>query len=572
MKFISQFIDQIGEFNPQLFRELKGKFTPRNLGLTNGASVIGQVLIYLYFRGLLPHEYNQTHRLCVGSPPPGSEWYDLNYNPNPAYIPNNFCVKDLLGNYLINKELWWLDLFITMSVIGIFILLVVGTYVLIADFSKEESRGTLNFIRMSPQTAKMIFWGKLLGVPSLIYLCCLLAIPFHIFAGISAHIPLGLILGFYGVTIASCVCFYNAALLYGLITSGMIGFQAFLGSGVVLFFLLCMIGIFFGSSEIIVQNPIDWLSMFYPGMVLPYLVKATHINPQTIQYLSFESLTKLQWYGSNLWHNAWVGMGLSIANFGLWTYWITQALQRRFHNPLTTLLTKKQSYLISASFVIVSLGFVLQSDSDYRLQENFTIFQVFNLVFFLLLIAGLSPTRQTLLDWARYRHRVSKNARNLLADLFVGEKSPSTVAIALNLLLVTVYIIPSILLFPLAESKIPVLVSFVVSFSVILIYAIIAQLILFNRTSKQALWAYGTVGFLVFAPLIVFGIFQIDPHDNPLAWLFSMLPIVATEYAVSSTVLLAICSQWLAITVFGFKMYKSLQKAGASELKMLVNS
>ena len=90
----------------------------------------------------------------------------------------------------------WLDLFIILSIIGTISLLVVGTYLLIADLIREESRGTLNFIRQTPQSAHNILLGKVLGVPVLLYIFILLLFPLHLMAGFKAQIPFGLIVGF----------------------------------------------------------------------------------------------------------------------------------------------------------------------------------------------------------------------------------------------------------------------------------------------------------------------------------------------------------------------------------------
>jgi hypothetical protein len=73
--------------------------------------------------------------------------------------------------------------------------------------------------RLSPQSTESILTGKLLGVPILIYLVAVVAVPFHLWAGVAAKIPLGQILTFYGVLAASCIFFYSAALLYGIVSS-----------------------------------------------------------------------------------------------------------------------------------------------------------------------------------------------------------------------------------------------------------------------------------------------------------------------------------------------------------------
>lgn len=136
--------------------------------------------------------------------------------------------------------MWWRDhweyIFLTLSVIFVFTLLVAGTYLLINDLAKEESRGTLNFIRLSPQSETSILTGKLLGVPSLVYLVILVAVPLHLLAGRSAEIAFSYILSYYAILAASCIFFYSAALLFGLISRLFSGFQPWLGSGAVLLF------------------------------------------------------------------------------------------------------------------------------------------------------------------------------------------------------------------------------------------------------------------------------------------------------------------------------------------------
>ena len=290
-----------------------------------------------------------------------------------------------------------------MSIIAIFALLVVGTYMLVADLSKEERRGTLGFIRLSPQSISSILIGKMLGVPILLYLFCVLALPLHLGAGLAAHIPLNLILGFYVVLAASCIFFYSAALLYGLVSSGLGGFQAWLGSGSVLFALFLFTGMSFEAHSPL-ENPADWLRLFYPGTMLSYLVKISFVPFGRIDYLEPQNLLELRWYELPLWSNIWLGIGLILLNYGFWTYWVWQGLKRRFYNQSSTLFSKHQSYWLSASFTVIVLGFVLQTTRSHQLFESFAVLFFFELVLFLGLIAALSPHRQTLQDWARFRH------------------------------------------------------------------------------------------------------------------------------------------------------------------------
>ena len=389
---LSKGIDTIGDWNPQLFRELKGRLTTRNITLTATISLIGQMLIFFIFKGKLPPYEPQrqfTNRYCLGTPPDG-------WNNYPDTSVDNFCIP-ALGDWMINWQLWWLDIYITLSVVGIIGLLVVGVYLLIVDLSKEENQGTLNFIRLSPQSARGLFVGKLLGIPSLVYFAALLGIPFHLMAGFKANISLELMLGFYGVIIASCVFFFNAALLFGLVSPKLGSLQAFVISGGLLMFLLVMLGIT-QRGDYISETPFDWLALFNPTITLPYLVKSSFIASRMAGYFPIQDIHDLHWYGQAFWQHSGLGIGFIIANFGLWSYGITQGLKRRFHNPSETLLSKSQSYQLSTCFIIFLSGFVFQTTDSRSFHENMQMLQALLGVFMIILIAALSPHRQTIHD------------------------------------------------------------------------------------------------------------------------------------------------------------------------------
>ena len=564
----SSLLDKIGEWNPQLLRELKGRLKPRNLWVFSGVSICFQVLLYFLYQSLVPIK-ETFNRYCIGSPP--IDWQGYHHNPNST----NFCVSDALDNLTINWQLWCLDLFICTSIIAIFVLLVGGTYLLIADLSKEENRGTLNFIRLSPQSARSILTGKILGVPILLYLVVILAIPLHLGAGIGAGIPLLLLTGFYAVIIASCAFFYSAALFFALASSKLMGFQAWLGSGAVLFFLWVMSAFTMESyQKKAMGNVADWLTLFYPGKMLAYLVDATSVAEEA-NYFNLGQVTELSWFNLNLWQNAFTGIFFILLNYGVWTYFLSKGLKRRFHNPIATPITKGQSYLLTTSLVTATIGFSLEhSDYSNQLFGNIGILLVFELFLFLGLIAALSPQRQILQDWTRYGHQVGeKNKSNkLLKDLIFGEKSPSTLAIGINLAIASLILLPMVLIVPFQEYKIAVCTGVLLNISVMLIYASIAQLMLMMKTSKRQIWAAATVAALIIIPPILFGLFKLEPHDETGVWLFSIFPIIATEHANAEVIFLAFITQWGAILALVFFMKKQLQALGASATKALLNS
>lgn len=554
-------LDSCLEWNPQLFREVKGRLKPRNIIIAAAISVIGQFIISLSFLGQLPEPVEAVI---------GSQYSPYCFGRDYSST-RNLCETDLLNNWVINWQLFWFDLFLALSVVGIFILLVVGTYMLIADTVKEENRGTLNFIRLTPQSADSILLGKILGVPILMYLVILLGLPLHFIAGLGARIPLNLILSFDVVVIASCACFYSGALLWSLVDFGLSGFKSWLASGAVFFWLFLLNIQLFQNYGSIHNHTFEGFMLFNPSIVFPYLVDATHISSrQVTNILASEDLGELLFYGRGLWTNATIGITVILANFALWTYWFWTALKRRFHNPQNTLLSKTQSYWLTGCFIAVALGFTLQSQQGYRLEENFIMLQLLTIGFFLILIAALSPHRQTLHDWARYRHQLQKDGNILWKELIFGENSPSTIAIALNLLLVIFYITPSLFIFSLGSDTPNIFWGMLLAANMILFYAAIAQLILISKTKKRAIWATLSTAFLIVVPIICLGFTGIEPRYSPELFMFTFLPTLGTEYASIPTILVSILGQWLMISVVGFQITSKLRQAGTSETKILL--
>lgn len=547
-------LDWLGEWNPQLSRELKGRLKPRNILITVAVSLLGQLLMLMSFASQLPNptrENPNVNRYCIMG-----ESRDF---------PGGFCLRNSFGGFEIKWQLWWQDVFIWLSVIGMVALLVVGTYMLISDLSKEEQRGTLNFLRLTPQSSQSILIGKMLGVPILLYLAGFLALPVHVVAGLSGQIPFSMILGFYTVLGASCLFFYSAALLFGLFGTWLSGFQAWLGSGVVLMFLWLTTVMSVNSSNSYSHTPFDWIILFSPSILLTYLTE-THGK-------GMESLTVLNLpVGASVWSM----LGWMLLNYGLWTYWAWQGLKRCFHKPSATLLSKQQSYWLTACFEVVILGFALnpREGNDYpkALFENFQLLLVFNLQLFLCLIAMLSPHRQVMQDWARYRHQKRSSRKGgVISDLIWGEKSPALVAVALNVAIASSILLPWIVLWPASQYKIPALWALLLNMSLIMVYAAVAQLMLLMKMQKRAPWAAATVGLMIVLPPLIFGLLSLEPTKYASVWLFSAFPWAAVEYTSPITVFLAIIGQSLATGLLSIQLTRQLHKAGESSTKALLS-
>lgn len=284
-------LDTIGNWNSQLFRELKGRLKIGHIAIASVLSLSSQLMLLLSWSSQIPvalspsdYKYPLHHRFCAGL-----------YG---AKGDATKCIQDAAGNFIINWPSWWLEIFVYLSIFSAIALLAAGTYMLVGDLDKEERRGTLNFIRLSPQSATTIFLGKILGVPILLYLAAILALPLHIYSGLAAQIPLHHILCFDIAMLASCALFYSGAMLFGLTTSWLGGFQPWLASAAVLGFTTTA----FNAPS--VGNAADLLTFLSPAAVLKQIAyqvnESSHSN---IDWLSGE-FERLEWFhlpiGKNL--------------------------------------------------------------------------------------------------------------------------------------------------------------------------------------------------------------------------------------------------------------------------------
>lgn len=553
------FLETLGDWNPQLLRELKGRLKPRNIFIATAISLLGQLLVLMNFSGQLPDEtiVPATSRYCL-SPHSKMDWVE--------------CVRDSTGSLIINWPRWWMDVFVAITFIGILAFLVVGTYLLISDLSKEENRGTLNFIRLSPRSTVSILSGKLIGVPVLLYLMGLLALPLHLWAATQSGIPLAMLLGFYGLLAAAVGFFWSFALLLGLIGHGLAGFQSWLGSGVVLMFASVMQSIVFTSS-VSGQGAFDWLNLFTPSILLPYLLRAG--STRYFEDYVINRLTGWQWFNLPLgesWHQVLL---LALVNLAVGTWFIWQVLQRCFQNSHTTLLSKQQSYWLTAAVQVMLLGFSLELPASAEAGENFfnalSYVLMLNFCFFLVLTAILSPHRQTLQDWARYRHlQENRRFRGLGKDLIWGEKSPALVAIALNLVIAVSCILPWIFLWRENVSTLDAVLAVVLTAVSILMYATLAQSILLSPHPKRALWAACTVLGLVILPPVILGFLSFSPYKMPDLWMLTPFSWAGIRDAAMTTFLFSLVGQSLVTTLLSLQLSRRLKKAGESATQALM--
>ena len=549
-------LDKIGNWNPQLFREIKGRLNISNMAIASAFSLSGQLLLLMYYSAQLPV-----------TPPNGNQTYPI-YNRFCALEtanPSKGCVRDAWGNLAINWPMWWLEIFIWLSILSVLALLVAGAYMLVSDLDKEERRGTLNFIRLSPQSAKTIFLGKILGVPILLYLATILAVPLHLYAGLAAQIPLNEIFCFYIAVAASCALFYSSGMLFGLTTSWLGGFQPWLSSA--------MVFVVFGVSWLpLTRTAWDVLHFLSPLAILRYQL---FLVDQTDFDSLVENLDKLQWFYSPVGTNIASGLALCLLVCGTGTYWMWQGWQRRFPNPSATVLSKRQSYFLVICCQVIFLGFALQSDPPYN--ANLICLLILNLVMFLALIAALTSDRQSLYDWARYRKQIVPSNQKLwrrypLLDLIWSDKSPAVVAIALNFLSSVIILTPWALL---EKPEINEVLGVICCLNLLLIYAAITQLFLFTKTRNPEIWAACTVGSAILLPPVILSMLGLDTKV-PFLWLSSTFGFSGFWPSLASvsgnTIFLSILSQWSVLVLLNLKLRSQLKLAGESASKALLKA
>jgi hypothetical protein len=581
---ILNLFDRIGNCNPQLFREIKGRLKIGNIAIVTALSICGQLLLFLSVRAQMPV-----------APPAGEYTYSI-YSRfcTEFHGYNDFkCVRDALGNFAINWQYLLLNLFVYLSIFSAIVLLVAGTYMLVSDLDKEERRGTLNSIRLSPQSANTIFLGKILGVPILLYLAAILAVPLHLYSGLAAKVPLQGILCFYIAIVASCALFYSAAMLFGLTTSWLGGFQPWLASAAVLFFITIAF-----NMPLPVIHAADLITFLSPTAVLKLSVIGVidTISGTSLGY-ALDWLTgssyEVQWFGLPVGTKLALTTALNFSICATGTYWMWEGWQRRFPHPSATVLSKRQSYLLVICCQTIILGFALQGRDT--LSYSISGLLIFNLLMFIALIAALTPDRQSLYDWARYRKQLVPNSqklwrRYLLLDLIWSEKSPAIVAIAINLLSSTLIILAGSLIYisridmsRLSEHELSSFYNFLAYaflgpmclLNPILIYATITQLFLFTKNRNREIWAAGTVASAILLPPLILQMLSLSPGESPILWLSSIFAgfwYLSYFIGLENTILFSLLSQWTVLVLLNLKLRSHLKIAGQSASKALLKS
>jgi hypothetical protein len=402
-------------------------------------------------------------------------------------------------------------------------------------------RGTLNFIRTSPQASDRILLGKVLGVPAIPYLAVGLALPLHLWAAAQGHIAANQVVALYLFTIAACAFFYVGSLLL-----------AFMGGGQ------------------------GWIGLIAVGLSFSLFASFW----RTTDYDAAPS-----YLGGNLWYGLGVDRHLNlavafmVACLGLGTFWLWQAANRRYRNPQATLWSKTQSYWMTAGFELWLLGFFVPG-SQISFDNLSQVVQIglLNLIWFLGLIAALTPQRQALLDWARYRRYDRKPGqkfwqRSLLLDLLTHEKSPALGAIGMNLLLALALVSIWLVATQPRDAHLVFSIGGLMLLGVVqlLIAAAIVQLILLSNLPRRNILAASSLMALLLVPPVVLGMLAISPYEAPLAWLFTISALATVKHVPAATLGFGFLLQLSLFGLTTLHLTRQLRQAGASPTKALLS-
>ena len=507
-------LDRIGDRNPQLFRELKGRFKYKSISLSIFASLMLQFALIQPF----------VEKTC-------------------SKIVNNQCF-DLVW------KIQWEYIFKTLDWMLPIILLVLGVYLIVEDVAKEEKRGTLNFIRLSPQTSQSILLGKILGVPSLIYLAVALAIPLHFVSAINDGKPFFIPLIIYSFWGIGCFLFFSIGLLYTLVNSQRFDPKTLAGGMTI----VALLG-----------------GLMYVGLIDGY-------------WANFQP-SNWQWFFLPIGQKPGLAYGLMLISFTQAAYWFWVAVNRLFRNSKASCISKKQSYWLVGNFQFLLLGFGLSeltgisSTSGVGLSWAFLLFLTPILLIFLMI--GLSSDRQLVLDWARYRRDKLATRHNfwkssLWQDLIWDEKSPVIIAIAVNILITIVVWLPWFLSllakFEVEPVKIgQAILGLILSMNIMLIYAAIADLRLFLNPQKQGLWMINAM-FCIF--MLISSSFFLGNKNGIMEaiLIFSPFPMFVVAFSSLTTIMMGLIAQLSILGFLSYQLNHKLRQAGESDSKVLLAS
>ncbi|WP_008316189.1 hypothetical protein [Leptolyngbya sp. PCC 6406] len=534
---------------------------------------------------------------CIVDPANHTETY--------SYPPR--CLLTTDGSaYQVNWQPWSWNVFLAMGSTLATVAIGLGSFLLISNLGQEGQRGTLALVQLSPRSGLSVLLGQLLGVPIWVYLSLALALPLQLYLGIQAGLGLLPLAIFCAVTALHGTVFFSGAMVLGLLAPKLARFLAFLVSSGFAFAELFMLQMGqFQMGRYGFQPSMNWVAFFTPFFALGDLSRIDLSNPGSSRSSGLVPDYWVTWFlGHDVGRLSYLvlmvtlGLGLTV---GLW-----QMMLRRYANGQQSLMARSSSYWLTGAVWMLVLGFTLLREGGFRgFYGNLApLMSIAALVLVGLTIALTPPTRQTLQDWARFRHQRSRptpaapvgRRSSLWRELIWADNSPPAVALSLHALLIAALTVAWIGwavisqgygVTPLSDlpSDYPWLMRFwwlddvfrVISLlAMAIIYGLLAQLIYLSPLKRSAIWALA---------MVLVGIaLQTVAVINGFTWLNSL----GIEQSVSALLLgafspwqslgswpifiLSCVVQGTAIAALGTLHWRQVQRIGQSNTQALLNA
>jgi hypothetical protein len=536
-------LDNLGNWNPQLLRELKGRLSWRSVLLTVALVTIVQVLLMMHYIQQIPTE--ATIRV------------------NGIYCTGTLDRYDPIRTWAscggVDWRRWWRDIFNVQNTWNAFLIYLPAVYFLISDINQEIQRGTINFLRLSPRSSQSILLGKLLGVPCLTYLALILLIPLHLLCGTMAGISPSFFLSYYSTFILFGTVLLTGALFIGFShrNTGNKSASTAVSSSIFLGLLIAgavVIPLFWQWNNLVLWSP--FLRSLYPR---------PGVMPEP-----------LNWFFLTLNQNPIVTHLFTFTNLTIVLVLLWNILQRVFQNPTATLISKRQSYILVPYIVLFMIGFrsINSSGGSVELVQFLVPWIFIGLTF------ALTTVRQTWFEWIRYRQpngsktEGSSRIQPSRTDLILGEKSPGLTAIGLNLLMV-VGIIMTALIFPdsrQSQTDFNNWLGLMLMVPLVINYALLVQWMLMLKTQKRSTWAIGSLFFSVGLPSIIGGLFMSFGSSSQIGTILMMCSpwyrwILYNGNSGSfdfSNITIALLIQAIAILFLSTRVWSEYQKMSRS--------
>ncbi|WP_310483427.1 hypothetical protein [Chamaesiphon sp. VAR_48_metabat_403] len=463
-------VETIGNWNPQLLRELTSRVNWRNLIVTGLLSIGLQASFLAYRSSLLP-----VDRVA-------DSWVYQQYCQK-TLTPG--CAAEAKG-ILIDWQEWWAH--VAMGSGLIFVLMAtVGAYFVASSFRQERELGTLDFLRLVPRRADTVLVGKLLGAPVLVYFAAICALPLQLYAVRAAQISILTVLAWDLAMVGwTVMCYLSAAIVT------------------------------------LRSNTLPILS------AISTLVLSSVLVTICLRWYGKYDRSTLQWYGIGLDNHPPTFLILSGLTI-LGSYWLYRGLERSYQQPSSPILSRTQSYLWTLTYHLFLLGFCvvrklidradfLDRPSDTKFAHRLAfdpslnaysgggsydgiygnlppLFWSLLLFWMLLTIALMLPSVRSMTEWAQEQQLKPDRWQPMLWQ----DRSPAILAALVNIgIAIVVWSIPVSLSFPITRSNLATwLLSSIILLICTGIWSTIAHLKQFGRVRHYRWLVFGFVTILI---------------------------------------------------------------------------